>query len=249
MATATTAIEPNVKVSATKLLINGKWVNSASGKTFPTINPATGDVITQVQEADAVDVDRAVISARAAFETGAWRKKMTASQRGAMINRLADLIEKNADELAQLESLDNGKPYHVARAADLPLTIACYRYYAGWADKIQGKTIPINGNYFCYTKHEPVGVVGQIIPWNFPLLMLAWKWGPALACGNTIVMKLAEQTPLTGMRMGELALEAGFPEGVINILNGMGETTGDAMVTHPGIDKLAFTGHVDTAKI
>jgi aldehyde dehydrogenase (NAD+) len=181
MATATTAIEPSVKISANKLLINGKWVNSASGKTFPTINPSTGEVITQIAEADAVDVDRAVIAARAAFETGAWRRQMTASQRGAMINRLADLIEKHADELAQLESLDNGKPYHVARAADLPLTIACYRYYAGWADKIQGKTIPVNGNYFCYTKHEPVGVVGQIIPWNFPLLMQAWKLWPAMA--------------------------------------------------------------------
>jgi len=153
MATATTVMEPSVKISANKLLINGKWVNSASGKTFPTINPSTGEVITQVAEADAADVDKAVAAARAAFETGAWRRKMTASQRGAMINRLADLIEKHADELAQLEALDNGKPYQVAKAADLPLTVACYRYYAGWADKIQGKTIPVNGNYFCYTKH------------------------------------------------------------------------------------------------
>src|SRR4029077_8557294 len=174
MATATTAIEPNVKISATKLLINGQWVNSTSGKTFPTINPATGEVITQVAEADAPDVDKAVGAARAAFEKGAWRK-MSASQRGNLLYKLADLIEKHADELAQLEALDNGKPYSVARAADLPLTIACYRYYAGWADKVQGKTIPVQGRYFCYTKHEPVGVVGQIIPWNFPLLMQAWK--------------------------------------------------------------------------
>jgi aldehyde dehydrogenase (NAD+) len=173
MATATTAIEPNVKITATKLLINGQWVNSTSGRTFPTINPATGEVITQVAEADAPDVDKAVSAARAAFETGPWRKKLTASQRGNLMYKLADLIEKNADELAQLESLDNGKPYHVARAADVALTIACYRYYAGWADKNQGKTIPVNGPYFTYTKHEPVGVAGQIIPWNFPLLMQA----------------------------------------------------------------------------
>ncbi|MGC2465519.1 MAG: aldehyde dehydrogenase family protein [Candidatus Acidiferrum sp.] len=249
MATATTAIEPSVKVSATKLLINGKWVNSASGKTFPTINPATGDVITQVAEADAVDVDRAVIAARAAFETGAWRRKMTASQRGAMINRLADLIEKHADELAQLESLDNGKPYHIARAADLPLTIACYRYYAGWADKIQGKTIPVNGNYFCYTKHEPVGVVGQIIPWNFPLLMQAWKLGPALATGCTVILKPAEQTPLSALRVGELVLEAGFPEGVVNILPGYGPTAGASIARHMDVDKVAFTGSTEVGHL
>ena len=249
MATATTAIEPSVKVSATKLLINGKWVDSASGKTFPTINPATGAVISQVAEADAVDVDRAVIAARAAFETGAWRKKMTASQRGAMLNRLADLIEKHADELAQLESLDNGKPYHIARGADLPLTIACYRYYAGWADKIQGKTIPVNGNYFCYTKHEPVGVVGQIIPWNFPLLMQAWKLGPALATGCTVVLKPAEQTPLTALRVGELIQEAGFPEGVVNILPGYGPTAGAALARHMDVDKVAFTGSTEVGHL
>ncbi len=249
MATATTAIEPSVKISANKLLINGKWVNSASGKTFPTINPSTGEVITQIAEADAVDVDRAVIAARAAFETGAWRKQMTASQRGAMINRLADLIEKHADELAQLESLDNGKPYHIARAADLPLTIACYRYYAGWADKIQGKTIPVNGNYFCYTKHEPVGVVGQIIPWNFPLLMQAWKLGPALATGCTVVLKPAEQTPLSALRVGELILEAGFPEGVVNILPGYGPTAGAAIARHMDVDKVAFTGSTEVGHL
>src|SRR5271156_888992 len=245
MATATTAIEPSVKIGATKLLINGKWVNSASGKTFPTINPATGDVITQVAEADEADVDKAVAAARAAFETGAWRRKMTPSQRGAMLNRLADLIEKHADELAQLESLDNGKPYHIARAADLPLTIACYRYYAGWADKIQGKTIPVNGNYFCYTKHEPVGVVGQIIPWNFPLLMQAWKLGPALATGCTVVMKPAEQTPLSALRVGELIMEAGFPPGVVNLVPGFGPTAGQAISRHMAIDKVAFTGSTE----
>jgi aldehyde dehydrogenase (NAD+) len=164
------ATMPKAKIGPTKLLINGKWIDSTSGKTFPTINPATGELITQVAESDAPDVDKAVHAARHAFEKSAW-SKMSASDRGRLINKLADLIEEHADELAQMESLDNGKPYHVAKAADLPLTIACYRYYAGWADKIHGKTIPINGPYFCYTKHEPIGVVGQIIPWNFPLLM------------------------------------------------------------------------------
>src|SRR6516225_7680579 len=249
MATAATTLEPQVKVGPTKLLINNQWVDSASGKTFPTVNPTTGEEICQVAEADAADVGKAVSAARKAFDHGPWRNKMSASERGNLLNRLADLVEKNADELARLEALDNGKPYKVAKGADLPLTVACYRYYAGWADKVQGKTIPVSGNYFCYTRHEPVGVVGQIIPWNFPLLMQAWKLGPALATGCTIVMKPAEQTPLTALRVGELALEAGFPPGVINLINGFGETTGDALVVHPDVDKIAFTGHVDTAKI
>jgi len=249
MATATTAIEPTVKVSATKLLINNKWTDSASGKTFPTINPATGETIAQVAEADAADVDKAVAAARAAFDNGPWRKKLTSAQRGALLYKLADLIEKHADELAQLEALDNGKPYHVARAADLPLTIACYRYYAGWADKLQGKTIPVQGRYFTYTKHEPVGVVGQIIPWNFPLLMQAWKLGPALATGCTVVMKPAEQTPLSALRVGELILEAGFPEGVVNLLPGYGPTAGAAVARHMDIDKVAFTGSTEVGHL
>src|SRR5215470_6778746 len=249
MATASTAIEPNVKVSATKLLINNKWTDAASGKTFPTINPATGETIAQVAEADAADVDRAVGAARAAFDNGPWRKKLTAAQRGVLMNKLADLIEKNADELAQLEALDNGKPYHVARGADLPLTIACYRYYAGWADKNHGKTIPVQGNYFCYTKHEPVGVVGQIIPWNFPLLMQAWKLSPALACGCTVVLKPAEQTPLSALRVGELILEAGFPEGVVNLLPGFGPTAGQALARHMEVDKVAFTGSTEVGHL
>jgi aldehyde dehydrogenase (NAD+) len=239
---------PKINISASKLLINGKWVNSASGKTFPTVNPSTGEVITQVAEADAADVDKAVAAARAAFEKGAWRK-MTASQRGILMNRLADLIEKHADELAQLEALDNGKPAHVARAADLNLTIACYRYYAGWADKVQGKTIPVNGKYFCYTKHEPVGVVGQIIPWNFPLLMQAWKLGPALSMGCTVVMKPAEQTPLTALRVGELIMEAGFPEGVVNLLPGYGPTAGASIARHMDVDKVAFTGSTEVGHL
>src|SRR5437762_3309141 len=249
MATATATMQPNVKIGPTKLLINGKWVDSVSGKTFPTINPSTGEVITQVAEADAPDVDKAVAAARGAFDKGAWRKKMSAADRGVLMNRLADLIEKRADELAQLEALDNGKPAHVARAADLPLTIACYRYYAGWADKNHGKTIPVSGNYFCYTKHEPVGVVGQIIPWNFPLLMQAWKLGPALATGCTVVMKPAEQTPLTALRVGELMLEAGFPEGVVNLLPGYGPTAGAAIARHMDVDKDAFTGSTEVGHL
>jgi aldehyde dehydrogenase (NAD+) len=235
-------------VSATKLLINNQWVDSASGKTFPTINPATGEVICQVAEADAADVDYAVRAARHAFEQGPWRTA-AASERGRLLNRLADLIERHADELARLESLDNGKPYAVASAADLPLTIACYRYYAGWADKVQGRTIPVNGNYFCYTRLEPVGVVGQIIPWNFPLLMQAWKLGPALATGNTVVMKPAEQTPLTALRVGELIMEAGFPPGVVNLLPGYGPTAGAAIARHMDVDKVAFTGSTEVGHL
>ena len=178
--------EIDIPVLATKLLINNRWVASESGRTFSTINPSTGEEICQVAEADAADVDAAVEAARAAFEVGPWRK-MKASERGRLLHRLADLIEKNAEELARIESLDNGKPFSVAKAVDVPKTIACYRYFAGWADKIHGKTIPIDGDFLCYTRHEPMGVVGQIIPWNFPMLMQAWKLAPALATGNTVV--------------------------------------------------------------
>ncbi len=248
MATIMTAAHQGVKVSATKLLINNQWVEAASGKRFPTIDPSTGDEICQVAEADAADVDRAVRAARQAFEKGAWRR-MSAAERGNLLNKLAGLIENNAEELARLESLDNGKPYNVALTADLPLTVACYRYYAGWADKIQGKTIPVSGNYFCYTRLEPIGVVGQIIPWNFPLLMQAWKLAPALACGNTVVLKPAEQTPLTALRVGELIVEAGFPEGVVNLLPGYGPTAGQAIARHMDVDKVAFTGSTEVGHL
>lgn len=249
MSTTVLGLRPSdVRVGATKLLIDNQWVEAASGRTFPTINPATGEEICRVAEADQADVDRAVSAARRAFEHGPWRK-MSASERGRLLNKFADLIERHADELARLESLDNGKPYAVALAADLPLTIACYRYYAGWADKIQGRTIPIQGNYFCYTRLEPVGVVGQIIPWNFPLLMQAWKLGPALACGNTVVLKPAEQTPLTALRVGELIVEAGFPEGVVNILPGYGPTAGQAIARHMDVDKVAFTGSTEVGHL
>lgn len=248
MATLTIPVETSNAIYATKILINNEWVNADSGKTFPTVNPATGEKICDVAEADASDVDKAVRAARAAFERGPWRR-MTGAERGRLMNRLADLIEQNMEELARLETLDNGKPFSVSMAADLPLTIACYRYYAGWADKLQGKTIPVSGNYFCYTRHEPVGVVGQIIPWNFPLLMQAWKLGPALATGNCVVMKPAEQTPLTALRIGELIVEAGFPAGVVNILPGYGPTAGAAISNHMDIDKVAFTGSTEVGHL
>jgi len=249
MATVLQTPQKTVALPMTKLLIGNEWVNSKSGKTFPTINPSTGEEIAQIAEADSQDVDRAVKIAREAFRQDSPWRKMSAAERGRLLNKLADLIEANADELARLESLDNGKPYSVALAADLPLTIACYRYYAGWADKVQGKTIPINGPYFCYTRLEPVGVVGQIIPWNFPLLMQAWKLAPALATGNTIIMKPAEQTPLTALRVGELILEAGFPPGVVNILSGYGPTAGAAIARHNDIDKVAFTGSTEVGHL
>jgi aldehyde dehydrogenase (NAD+) len=228
----------------TRLLINNEWVASESGKTFPTFNPATGEELARVAEADAADVDKAVAAARNAFERGPWRT-MSASERGRLINRFADLIEQNAEEIARLETLDNGMPLGVAQAVALPLTIAHFRYFAGWTDKNHGKTIPVNGNYFCYTRHEPVGVVGQITPWNFPLLMYGMKLGPALAMGNTVVLKPAEQTPLTALRIGELIMEAGFPAGVVNVLPGYGPTAGAAIANHMDVDKVAFTGSTE----
>jgi aldehyde dehydrogenase (NAD+) len=248
MATATKSHRKTRSLSQTKLLIDGKWRDSQSGKTFGTYNPATEELIADVAEGDAADIDLAVKAARKAFDSGPWRK-MDARDRGIVMNKLADLIEKHIDELAELETLDNGKPIRESRHGDLPLVVDCFRYYAGWADKIHGQTIPVRGNYFCYTRREPVGVAGQIIPWNFPMLMVAWKWGPALAAGCTVVLKPAEQTPLTALRLGELALEAGYPAGVINIVPGFGETAGDALVKHPGVDKLAFTGEGRTAQI
>ncbi len=236
------------KIRQTGILIGDEFRSSVSGKTFKTINPATEEVICEVAEGDAADVDLAVHAARAAFETGPW-SRMDARDRGRLLHKLADLAEQHLDELAALETLDNGKPINDSRAADLPLAIDCLRYYAGWADKIHGDTIPIRGDYFCYTRREPIGVCGQIIPWNFPLLMVAWKWGPALATGNTIVMKPAEQTPLSCLRLAELALEAGFPPGVINVVPGYGPTAGAALVKHLQVDKIAFTGEGLTAKI
>jgi aldehyde dehydrogenase (NAD+) len=239
-------IQPKVK--HTECLIGGKWVPAASGKTFETINPATEEVIAQVAEGDAEDVDAAVAAARDALENSSW-SKMDARDRGRLMYKLADLMEEELDELAALETLDNGKPIRDAKGADLPLSIDCLRYYAGFADKIHGQTIPVRGNYFTYTRREPVGVVGQIIPWNFPILMVCWKWGPALATGCTIVMKPAEQTPLSCLRLARLAQKAGIPDGVINVVPGYGPTAGAAIVKHPGVDKVAFTGEYRTAQI
>ena len=252
MATALKLVPPEDKVTSFvgrkhKMLINGKWVEAASGKTFPTYDPATGEVLAQVAEGDREDINRAVSAARAAFETGPWRK-MTTSERGRLIWKLADLLEQNLEEFAQLETIDNGKPLTVARAADVPLAVDLLRYMAGWATKIEGNTLSLSvpytpgARYHAYTLREPVGVVGQIIPWNFPLLMAAWKLGPALATGCTVVLKPAEQTPLSCLRLGELIQEAGIPDGVVNLVPGYGETAGAALAAHPDVDKVAFTG-------
>lgn len=236
-----------------QILIDGKWMNAASGKTFPTYNPATGEVLTDVAEGDREDVERAVKAARNAF-TGPW-SRLTASERGRLIWRLADLLEAHLDEFALIETLDNGKPLTVARAADVPLAVDLFRYMAGWATKLEGTTIPISvpytpgAKYLAYTLREPVGVVAQIIPWNFPLLMAAWKLGPALASGCTVVLKPAEQTPLSALRLGQLFSEAGFPDGVVNIVPGYGETAGAALAAHPDVDKVAFTGSTEVGKL
>ncbi|GAA0974920.1 aldehyde dehydrogenase DhaS [Acrocarpospora macrocephala] len=236
-----------------QLFIGGRWVHAASGKTFATPNPATGETLAHIAEADAEDVDRAVRAARAAFD-GPW-SRLTASDRGRIIWRIGDLIEEHADELAQLESLDNGKPLAVARAADIPLAAELFRYMAGWATKIEGNTIALSVPYLpgaefhAYTLREPIGVVAQIIPWNFPLLMAAWKLGPALATGNTVILKPAEQTPLSALRLAELMAEAGLPDGVVNVLPGYGETAGAALAAHDGVDKVAFTGSTEVGKL
>jgi len=235
------------------MFINNQFVPAASGKTFPSYNPATGEVLAQVAEADREDIDRAVKAARKAFEGTAWAD-MSASQRGRLIWKLGDLLEQRLEEFAQLESLDNGKPLAVARVADVPLAVDLFRYMAGWATKIEGNTIPISAGtkrtqYLAYTRREPVGVVGQIIPWNFPLLMAAWKLGPALATGCTVVLKPAEQTPLSALLLAELIAEAGFPEGVVNVVTGYGETAGAALAAHPDVDKIAFTGSTEVGKL
>jgi phenylacetaldehyde dehydrogenase len=237
-----------------KMLINGHWVDSVSGKTFPSYDPSTGEVLATIAEGDQADIDLAVKAARKAFESGPWRK-MSASERGRLIWKLGDLIEQHLEEFAFLESLDNGKPLTVARAADVPLAAELFRYMAGWATKLEGNTIPLSvpytpkAKYLSYTLREPIGVVGQIIPWNFPLLMAAWKLGPALATGCTIVLKPAEQTPLSALRLGELICEAGFPEGVVNIVPGYGESAGAALAAHMDVDKVAFTGSTEVGRM
>jgi acyl-CoA reductase-like NAD-dependent aldehyde dehydrogenase len=224
------------------MLIGGEWIASSSGRTFPTLDPASGEEIAQVPYAEAADVDRAVKAARSAFDDGPWTRKMSAADRGRVIHRIAELIMANADELAQIEALDNGKPVTYAKVVDVRLAAAHFEYFAGWPTKIEGETIPVAvPAQFVYTLKEPVGVCAQIIPWNFPLLMAAWKLAPALAAGCTIVFKPAEQTPLSALRLGQILVEAGVPDGVVNIVTGDG-ATGALMVEHQGVDKIAFTG-------
>src|ERR1035437_7835475 len=240
--------------STRALLIDGKFEQAVSGKTFETLNPATGEVLASVAEGDAPDIDRAVRAARRAFEDGPW-SRMTPSERGRIMHRIGDLIAERAEELAELDCLDNGKPLSVARAADVPLAADLFWYMAGWATKLNGGTINPSVPYLpgaefhAYTLREPVGVVGQIIPWNFPLLMAAWKLGPALATGCTVVLKPAEQTPLTALLLAELIAEAGFREGVVNVVPGYGETAGAASASHPDVDKVAFTGSTEVGKL
>src|SRR5579872_3641048 len=237
-----------------KLLINNQWVDAASGKHFPTYNPATGEVLSHAADGGKEDIDRAVAAARKAFAGAAW-SRMKPNDRARLIWKLADLLEQNLEELATLESLDNGKPLSHAKAGDVPLAIDFFRYMAGWPTKLEGSTIPMSlggpatVDWFAYTLREPVGVVGQIIPWNFPLLMAAWKLGPALATGCTSVLKPAEQTPLTAIRLGELIVEAGFPEGVVNIVTGTGLAAGAPLAAHPDVDKIAFTGSTEVGKL
>src|SRR5579875_1647751 len=254
---ATMALDPRVSGATAdyvmqkhQMYIDGRFVPAASGKMFPVYNPATGEVIAEVPEAEAEDVNRAVMAARRAFDDGPWTR-MSPSERGRMIWKLADLLEQHLEEFAELESLDNGKPRSVARVADVPLAVDMFRYMAGWATKIGGKTLPLSAgpDFHSYTLREPIGVVAQIIPWNFPLLMAAWKLAPALACGCTIVLKLAEQTPLSGLRLAQLIDETGFPPGVVNILTGFGEGAGAPLAAHDMVDKVAFTGSTEVGKL
>ncbi|KAK7116488.1 aldehyde dehydrogenase, mitochondrial-like [Littorina saxatilis] len=239
----------NPDIKYTQCFINNEFVDAVSGKTFPTIDPSNEQTIVDVAEGAKADVDIAVKAAREAFRLGSPWRTMDASNRGRLLYKLADLIERDRQYLASLETKDSGKVYSQAFNADLALTIKCYRYYAGWADKNHGKTLHIDGDFFAYTRHEPVGVCGQIIPWNFPLLMQAWKFGPALAMGNTVVMKLAEQTPLTGLYVAKLTEEAGFPPGVVNVIPGFGPTAGAAIASHIGVDKVAFTGSTEIGQL
>ena len=240
--TATLEIRPG------RLFIGGEWQDAASGETFETINPATAEPLTTVASAQEADVDRAVRAAREAFESDEWQK-LDARRRGRLLNAVADRLEARADELARLETMDNGKPVREARMIDIKESIDCFRYYAGWADKIAGDVIPVPGPYLNYTRREPVGVCGAIIPWNYPLQMAAWKVAPAIACGNTVVLKPAEQTPLTALELARAAAEAGLPAGVLNVVTGFGESAGAALVRHPDVDKIAFTGSTAVGKV
>lgn len=242
-------IDDSPEIKYNQVFINNNFVDSVSGKTFPTVNPATGEKICDVAEGDKADVDIAVKAAKEAFKFGSPWRTIDASERGRLLYKLADLMERDKAYLASLETLDNGKPFSDSFEIDATLAIKCYRYFAGWADKIHGKTIPVDGSYLCYTRHEPVGIVGQVIPWNFPLVMQAWKLGPALATGNVVVMKPAEQTPLTALYVASLIAEAGFPPGVVNLVPGYGPTAGMAIAEHMEVDKIAFTGSTEVGHL
>lgn len=230
-----------------RLFIGGEWRDSAHGGTFETYNPSSGAVLGRVAEAREEDVDAAVRAARTAFDDSEW-SRTTARERGRILHRIADVLESRADILARLETLNNGKPLREARAFDIPGAIDCLRYYAGWADKVEGEVLPIPGPYLNYTRREPLGVCGLIVPWNYPLQMAAWKVAPALACGNTAVLKPAEETPLTALELARAAHEAGLPPGVLNVVPGFGESAGAALVRHPDVDKIAFTGSTQVGR-
>ncbi|MBZ5700758.1 MAG: betaine-aldehyde dehydrogenase [Acidobacteriia bacterium] len=245
---SSTAKMAGFQIPSGKMLIDGKWCEAASGKYFDTYNPATGEVLGKVAEGAEQDIDRAVRAARKAFEEGPW-PQMSATERGKLLYKLAEAIREHGEELARIETLNCGKPISDARNIDVALVADCFEYYAGWANKIHGETVPVSGPFFNYTLREPVGVIGQIVAWNFPMLLAAWKLAPALATGNTVVLKPAEQTPLTALRLGELCLEAGFPPGVVNVVPGFGQTAGAALVAHRDVDKIAFTGEYITGQI
>jgi aldehyde dehydrogenase (NAD+) len=244
MSNATLSVE---RAAQDRLYIGGEWIEAAEGGHFETLHPANGEVLTAVAEGTAADIDRAVQAARAAFRDAKWRR-MDAPDRGAILWRMADIMERRADELARLETLDNGKPVREAKI-DIRQAIDALRYYAGWTTKLHGATLPVRGNMLNYTLREPVGVVGAIIPWNFPLLMAVWKIAPALACGNTMVLKPAEQTPLSALELAAIAAEAGLPAGVLNVVPGFGETAGAALVAHADVDKIAFTGSTAVGRL
>ena len=229
-----------------QLLINGDWTDAAGGATMPVVNPATEEVIAEVASAGPADVDAVVAAARAAF-IGPWAR-LSARERGRLVSKLGQRLMEKVDEVARLETLHNGKPITESRHIEIPMAAECFEYFGGWADKIQGETVPVKGHAFVYTQREPLGVVAAIVPWNFPLLLAAWKVAPALAAGNTVILKPASQTPLTALALGELAREVGFPPGVLNIITGAGAVVGQALVEHPGIDKIAFTGDTTTGK-
>jgi len=241
------ATAPQIQVKPGKLFIGGKWVDSASGKTFPTVNPATGEVITRLAEGDERDVDAAVRAAHQAFESGPWAE-MSASDRARILWKIGDLIDKYNEELGTLETLDNGKPIFESRQIDMPMVAEVFRYFAGWATKIHGETVPVRGPFLHYTLREPLGVVAAIVPWNFPLLLASWKVAPALAAGNTVVLKPASWTPLSALRLGEICQEAGVPDGVVNVITGPGSTMGKALVRHPLVAKVAITGETRTGQ-